>query len=285
MPPVFFLGGYDLEMVTIRDLLVAQRVPFHDRTLVWGAKASAYLNEIQAALDAGCRPVLIELANDLPPALATRANWIDHHGLQAGTDQPTALHRVFALLGLPPARWTRHFDLVAANDRGHIEAMHQLRPPATREELNAIRAADRAAQGVSSADEAAAREAIASRESLAEGRLTVLRLAGCKTSPAADFMEPALGGPGFENLLIRSPGEVNFFGRGALVLGLNERFPGGWYGGSLPGRGFWGSQHADADSVTAWLVQTAGEASRAGGWTHEASAPVLDGLGNRRAGL
>lgn len=39
--PVFFLGGRDLEMLTIRDLM-AEHAPgrFHDKGLPWGAKAS-----------------------------------------------------------------------------------------------------------------------------------------------------------------------------------------------------------------------------------------------------
>ena len=142
---------------------------------------------------------------------------------------------------------------MAANDRGHIRAMLQLRPPATREEMLAIRAADRVAQGVTPADEAAARAAIAIRESCAGGRLTLLRLDSRKTSPAADLMEPALGGPGFENLLVLSPGEINFFGNGGVVLELSEAYPGGWFGGGLPDRGFWGSTKADAESVCTWL--------------------------------
>jgi hypothetical protein len=132
--------------------------------------------------------------------------------------------------------------------------MLALRTPATREELNLIRAADRAAQGVRPEDETAAREAIARRQTIAGGALTILRLACQRTSPAADLMEPVLGGPGYRNLLVLSPGEANFFGEGALVLGLNERFPGGWYGGDLPERGFWGRQPADESELLHWLL-------------------------------
>ncbi len=259
-PPVFFLGGHDLEMITIRDLLAAESVPFHDSGLAWGANASAYLPEIQAALAAGHRPVLIELENDLPPDLAARVDWIDHHGPRAGADQPTSLRQVFTRLGLPPARWTRHHDLVAANDRGHIRAMLALDPPATRDELLAIRTADRAAQGVTPEDEAAARAAIESREALARDRLTVVRLASRRTSPAADLLDPALGGPGYEKLLILSPGEVNFFGDGVCVRQLDEAFPGGWSGGDLPKRGYWGHANVPPETVLDWLAtRLAGE--------------------------
>ena len=55
-----------------------------------------------------------------------------------------------------------------------------------------------------------------------------------------DRLDRELGGPGYHNLLILSPGEVNFYGEGRLVNALAAAFPAGWYGGSLPERGFWG---------------------------------------------
>ncbi len=46
-----FLGGHDLEMVEIGRLLVGrQDVAVFDRKLQWGAKASAYLDDIMHAL-------------------------------------------------------------------------------------------------------------------------------------------------------------------------------------------------------------------------------------------
>ncbi|MGH9893393.1 MAG: hypothetical protein ACREA0_15670 [bacterium] len=122
---VFFLGGTDLEMLTIRTLL-EETIPgrFHDKHLVWGAKASAYGEEIGEALDAGKTPVLVELEDDV--GLDREAVVItDHHGERAGSDKPTSLHQIFALLGLPAKRWTRWFDLVAANDRGYIAEMQR----------------------------------------------------------------------------------------------------------------------------------------------------------------
>jgi hypothetical protein len=63
-----------------------------------------------------------------------------------------------------------------------------------------------------------------------------------------------LGGIGFENLLIDSPDQLNFFGKGNLIYALNEGFPGGWYGGALPERGFWGHQSASLPSVRNFLL-------------------------------
>jgi len=62
----FFLGGQDLEMVTIHQILIENGFSLvHDRSLGWGARASAYRSEIHAALNAGHVPVLIELQDDL----------------------------------------------------------------------------------------------------------------------------------------------------------------------------------------------------------------------------
>jgi len=240
---VFFLGGYDLEMVTIRDLLATEEQSFCDQQLAWGAKASAYAAQIERALNTGHTPVLIELQPDL--ALADeRVVILDHHGQRAGRARPTALEQVFALLHVPAERWTRWFALVSANDRGHVRAMRALDPPATPEELRRVRAADRAAQGITAVQEQQAARAIAGARILADGKLTVVDLPHDRVAAAADQLEPALGGAGYENLLVYTPRDVDFFGDGQVIAGLVQRYPGGWFGGSLPVYGFWG--HAQA---------------------------------------
>jgi hypothetical protein len=235
---VFFLGGYDLEMVTIRDLIAAVAPErLFDKQLTWGAQASAYRDEIEAAIARGDRPVLVELPDDL--ALGSKSVIVaDHHGPRAGAQRPTSLHQVFDLLCLPPERWTRWLDLVAANDRGHIPELRLM--GATTDEIARIRAADRAAQGVTNEEELAAASAIENAERLAGGSLTVVRIPHAHASAVADPLALAPNPPA--NLLVISPGEVNFFGVGNLVEALDRRFPGGWYGGALPERGFWGAQ-------------------------------------------
>ncbi|MBI4664147.1 MAG: hypothetical protein HY735_35575 [Verrucomicrobia bacterium] len=56
-------------------------------------------------------------------------------------------------------------------------------------------------------------------------------------------------------MLIVSPGEVNFFGEGGFVRGLDQAFPGGWSGGALPERGFWGQHTTEPQAVVKWLVE------------------------------
>lgn len=248
----FFLGGHDLEMITIRDLLRECGVDsIFDKGLSWGAKTSDYREEIEACIQEGRIPVLIELVDDLGLA-PDRVIVVDHHGELAGRDRPTALEQVFQLLGLPPERWMRWLALVAANDRGYIPEL--VRMGATREEIEKIRAADRVAQGITEEQEVAAKQAVEAAEVLAGGALTVVRLPHSRTSAVVDRLDPTLNGPGYENLLVVSPGQVNFFGSGDLVRELDREFPGGWYGGGLPEQGFWGHPDYSAEEIVSFLT-------------------------------
>jgi len=233
----FFLGGYDLEMLTIRELLQKYSPDSYcDKKLLWGAKASDYRDEISDALQAGKIPVFIELIDDLQ--LGGKVIIVDHHGALAGKDRPTSLHQVFALLGLEEDLWTRHLELVAANDRAYIEGMVEV--GATKDEIITYRAKDRAAQGITQEQEREAEVAIANLKELCDGQLTLVSLSHNRTAAVADRLAPELGGAGYKNLLIISPNETNFFGAGNIIKKLDQRFPGGWFGGRLPESGFWG---------------------------------------------
>ncbi len=248
---VYFLGGYDLEMVTIRELL-QQHAPscFHDKNLAWGARASHYQAEIETVLAAGKVAVLIELEEDFPAEdspinNASRSEQIviiDHHGQRAGQNRPTALEQVFARLKRPADEWSRYNELVSANDRGHIPAMVAI--GASQEEIITIRQADRRAQGISADEEAIGLQAIATAEVLVGGRLTVVRLAHQRVATVTDPLDRHLGGTGYENLLILSPNATHFFGEGIFIERLAKGFHGSYFGGDLPARGFWGCQQA-----------------------------------------
>ncbi|ETX03376.1 MAG: hypothetical protein ETSY2_33635 [Candidatus Entotheonella gemina] len=241
----FFLGGYDLEMLTIRDLLREYNPEcVYDNQLSWGASTSAYQAEIASALTHHMTPVLVELPDDLDLD-PSRIIVVDHHGERAGKDRPSSLHQVFDLLDLPPERWTRWFDLVAANDSGYIPAMLAL--GAAPAEIAEVRAADRAAQGISEEQERQGANAAAQATVLADGKLTLVHLEHNRTATVTDRLQPELGGPGYDNLLVLSPDETNFYGTGDLIAQLDEAFPGGWSGGALPERGFWGHSSSQPD--------------------------------------
>jgi hypothetical protein len=235
----YFLGGNDLEMEAIRKLLRDKEVPpghVHDKRLGWGAKASDYGSELEN-LPKGAVPVLIELANDLGLD-ESRVIIVDHHGERAGEDKPTSLEQMWRLLEMAPEQWGKgeyaDFPLIAANDRGYIPAMRQL--GASEEKIADIRRRERAAQGITEAQEQQTEQAIRHLQTI-EDRLTVVHLPHTKTAPVTDRL--ALK-PGHENILIISPKEINFFGDGRAVCRLHKQYPGGWYGGALPQRGYWG---------------------------------------------
>jgi hypothetical protein len=117
-------------------------------------------------------------------------------------------------------------------------------------EIAAIRAADRAAQGVSDADEAEAIRAIAARRQ--QGALTIVETRSTTSSAIADRMLAELGGPGYQRLLVVMPGKVGVFADGPAIVQLAKAYPKAWWGGALPQAGFWGThvQTDDRNAIT-----------------------------------
>lgn len=236
----FFLGGRDLEMIEISILLreagLARVV--EDAGLVWGARAGSYAPAIDASLARGEIPVLIELADDLPDTVdRTRLVVVDHHGPRAGHGRPTSLEQIFELVGRPNGiEWTRRRALVAANDRGHAEAMRAI--GASPGEIRTIRDADRAAQGISPSVEAESRRALAAARRT--GPLLIVETTAPTASAIHDFLLPEYGGDGACDVLVATAATWGFSGDGRVIADLSTT-PGCWYGGDLPVRGFWGA--------------------------------------------
>lgn len=256
----YFLGGHDLEMTEIACLVreAGQGDRIVDKHLAWGARASAYLPEITKAIDAGQRPVLIELFDDLPPT-ANRSElvMIDHHGDRSGRDQPCSLRQVFDLLLGENATvvWTRWRALVAANDIGHARAMRAI--GASAKEIRAVRDADRAAQGIDLATEDLSRKALAATRRV--GGLLVVETEARTASAIMDFLLPEYGGPegGPEDTLVIMPETVAFFGRGSVIDKLKS-VDGCWFGGALPDEGFWGAARSSAGDTKLLVERIAG---------------------------
>lgn len=245
---VFFLGGADAEMRRIAEVIAEAGVEYRDAGLGWGAKASAYGNAITEAARVGKTPVLVELEVDcgLPEGTIV----VDHHGERSG--EPPAILQILNLLGRKPSR----LDLVvAANDaawfpgllgEAEIPGMGHLSPPATEDEMAQVRAADRAAQGITPEQEREAERAVSAPvEEI--GNIRVIRMAHSKTAPVGDRIAiEALSAcrPIPAYLVLSEDGEVNFSGDGALAAALHEKFPGGWAGGAGLGKAgktaFWG---------------------------------------------
>ena len=204
MEELFLLGGHDLEMMTIAFLLVGKGRRYVDRNLFWGARLSSY-NDIlnEWAGKAGMTIYGIELIEDDAAVVPPNYRRIDHHNRMS--QAPTALEQVAAILRHPLSRYEQ---LVAANDSGYIPAMEAL--GAVPEEIAAIRAADRKAQGVTEEEEKYAARSVQDIRQC--GAITLLYTHAHHFSPLVDRLYP------YRQLLIRSDRELVYYGAGVSVL-------------------------------------------------------------------
>lgn len=246
----FFLGGYDLEMVAIREFLSFIGTGFYDKKLGWGAKASAYKSEIAEVTSQGKIPVLVELEVDIELPASTIV--IDHHGDRSA--EKASLTQVIEFFGRRP---TREDKLIAANDSGYIPAMQAM--GATQAEIDSIRLRDRQAQGVTPEMERQAEEAIAKKTTFPDG-VVMVEIPHTKCSTVTDRLFPTWPN-GKENLLVvcflmydNGPTEVHYFGRGDRCRAIKEKFaPNSWGGGKGYGdpnkNAFAGFRTYDVDRV------------------------------------
>lgn len=195
---IFLLGGYDLEMLTIRQMLEKHDdCIICDKHLHWDdAKVSSYKEEMKKY--EGEDIYGVELTEDIE----TPVNYhrIDHHNDKA--NEPSALEQVAEMLDV---ELNRYELLVAANDKGYIPAMQALCPSS--EEIDEIRRKDREAQGVTPEDEAMADKAI--KENMSRyGDLIIVKALGKKFSPICDKLYP------YKNLFIYTENEWMFYGEG-----------------------------------------------------------------------
>lgn len=202
---IFLLGGHDLEMLTILDILKSQGIAYRDKMLQWdNAFLSQYRQELQAyAHKPSWRVYGIELQEDM----AAPDNYIriDHHNDYAKKE--SSLQQVAAILNYP---LNRYQQLVAANDRGYIPEMY--RAGATDLETIQIRLADRKAQGITFEEEMQAEKAIdGGMMSFDDGLITV-KAYSSHFSPICDRLFP------YRQLLIHTDHECVFYGEGASKL-------------------------------------------------------------------
>ena len=199
---VFLLGGHDLEMITIKQLLIdngfSEGTTMADLNLQWGAKLSDYQNLFNDQQTF----VGIELIQDIaPPPLYIN---IDHHN--ENSNKSSSLEQVSGMLGL---ELNHEQLLIAANDRGYIPAMLEM--GATPEEVADIRRRDREAQGVTEEDERLGEQSI--KENLTiENSITVVKSLTSKFSTITDRLYPC------DQLLIYTDDELNYFGTGTKLL-------------------------------------------------------------------
>jgi len=231
---VWVLALNDLEALEIRNLIESRGETVLTSSQTWGATWANLEPPILVALTRIRRQhpsaeiIGIELAGPNPFGAAN----IDHHAYTDDdrTSPFSAIEQVASRLGVELTKWQM---LVAANDRGYIPAM--LSAGASAEEVSQIRSLDRAAQGVTPADEQAATDDIRLH---AESRASkvLVRCAGNPTSAHSD----RLFGLAKEILLV-SPFEWSYSGPRHIVLAdIDFREP-HWSGGD-PASGYFGIQ-------------------------------------------
>lgn len=197
---LFLLGGYDLEMCTVKEILEQHICNYADKHLKWNnALLSNYKNEINAFLE--CNPTGkiygIELKNNL---LLSNEKYIeiDHHN--ENSNRPSALEQVMTLLDI---QTTRYYSLVSANDKSYISGMKEI--GATESEINFIRKSDRKAQGITDEDEALAEKAINENKRTTNGTI-IIHAYNNKFSPICDRLYP------YDSLLIYTSDEWMYYG-------------------------------------------------------------------------
>lgn len=251
----FFLGGRDLEMETIRDLLDKQSVAYSDANLDWGnADVLAYRNEIAETVEKGMIPVIVELRTkdkDGKSLMKLPSNIVivDHHNENSGND--ASVIQVCRLLGIEP---TRYELLVAANDIGMGKAMREM--GATKTEINKIRYLDRVAQGITPEQEKQAETALGNAKE-SGGVLFVT----CEHSKTASILD-RLDRDTYLNVFMysASDGKIIFSGDGFICKKLTEKFPqpnnfsGGYGFGKKGEMAYWGSTDEDVNEVAKFVL-------------------------------
>lgn len=228
MNRIFFLGGHDLEMQTIRELLEHQKETYIDKQLRWdNAYLKCYEDELKQYANQDTYQLYgIEL-NDPDHIAEEYQNYhlIDHHTMY--NDRPSCLIQIAYLLDIP---LTRYQQLVAANDCGYIPAMQQI--GATSIEIADIRQKDRKAQGVTLQDEELAIKAIKENKQTF-GDLILIKALSPKFSPICDRLYPV------KNLLIYTEDELMYYGerKDQLVQLFKKEITEGkfFYGGGTDG--------------------------------------------------
>ncbi|SHO80604.1 hypothetical protein MNB_SV-15-1324 [hydrothermal vent metagenome] len=212
---IFLLGGIDLEMIEIKNILDKKGLKYKNKNLSWGAKLSSY------GLNHKYEFVGIELIKDIDLDNISYID-IDHHNeLQ---DRDSSISQIANLLNI---KLNRYQKLVSLNDSGYIPAMIDF--GATIEEIEDIRKKDRYYQGVTSRDEELAEESISQMQK--KGDIYIIKSKSDKFSPIIDELYG-------KNVIIYRDNELNYYGRNIKRLVKNyqdlidkaEAYYGGNYG-------------------------------------------------------
>lgn len=203
---IFLLGGYDLEMKTIAQLLSSYHKTFYDNQLIWNNAYLSTYNDILERYNDSDKYIIygIELFEDDNSYKCDNYIRIDHHNDYV--DRSSSLQQVADILS---HTLTRYEQLVSINDCSYIPGMVEF--GATQTEIEVIRQEDRNAQDVSAEDELAAERAI--RENKIEYKgITIVQTSSSRFSPICDRLYP------YRKLMICTDKEIMYYGEGVSSL-------------------------------------------------------------------
>lgn len=196
---IFLLGGHDLEMLEIKEMLLSRGIIVHDENLQWD---NAQLSKYGNILNDTDHFVGIELMTDIETPIYYML--IDHHNENA--EKASSIEQVAELLGI-----TLNYEqqLVAANDKGYIPAMEAM--GATTEEIEDIRKRDRKAQGVTEEDERLGEKSIKENMKIVGDLIQIVSLTP-HFSSITDKLYP------FKELLIVFNNDMVYYGSQSMKL-------------------------------------------------------------------
>lgn len=250
MERIFICPNNDLEAKTIIELLERNGEDYIVTGQGWGASwemlEPEVVEKLEEARKLGKEVYGVELQGNSNGAIN-----IDHHvyGEDDRSNQKSSIEQVADVLGV---ELSIDEQFVAANDKGFIPEMEKLgaelgiREEDLKEIIANIRMRDRQVQGITMEQEVQAQEAVGKLGDLTEKRDYIcMDLPHSKTATVTDRLYGK-----YDNLLISSAdGETNFYGKTEIIKMLNEKFPGGWFGGQVDqGSGFWGG-YADQEAI------------------------------------
>lgn len=218
---LFLLGGHDLEMLAIKELLLSNQERVIDNSLSWENAALSSYTDIH--FDDDCDIYGIELREDIP--LPSSYHKIDHHNELSG--HASSIEQVATILGIQLNR----FQLLAAfNDKAYIPGMIQI--GASKEEILLIRRLDRKAQGITEEEERLAEKSIAEKLRKEADIIIVESYTG-RFSPICDLLYP------YKHLIVYTEHELMYYGEDShlLVTEFAKEIESGkmFYGGSENG--------------------------------------------------
>ena len=270
---IFFLGGHDAEMLTIKELLLNNQIPKEsilDKDLNWGVKLSEYKDEL-SKLSEEQISVFIELIIDDKNLLPLSFKVINHHNEYSGTNIPTSLEQIAELL---QTELTEDQKLVSEYDRGFVRALKQCKSPGkdaelTDKEIKEIIAKDKKAQGVTDRDEELAEKSIRDLSNLIDNDIIIVHSLTNRTIPILEKLYFKYEGK-LEHIFIiykdeeSKKEELNYSGKGEIINQLHQifnRFKDEnnltyfWWGGELPDFGYFGSNRNLTEEEIIRLVE------------------------------